>query len=502
MSTADDLPVIVGVGHATRHPTDTGTTTETVDLLAESVLAAADDAGIGATGLGAVDSLDVLNLLSWKYADPTGAVAGRTGMSPDRQHYSKIGGEQPTALIDAAADRIARGETGLAVVVGGECLASRRVWARAGEEPPWSERGEPPHPVDPYYGVRRGLGEAGLGDPTQVYPLFEHAHRAATGVPAEQSEASSARIWAAMSEVAARTPGAWTSEPVPAAAIATGVGGNRMVAHPYRKLLCANPNVDQAGAVIVTSAGRARRLGIPADRWVYPWAGAGAEDSEEVIERPSYATSEPLRRSILDALALAGLAPGDEMARELYSCFPIVPKLALEALGLPDTAEATVAGGLTFYGGPLNAYMACATVAMVRRLRGGGPPTGMLYGNGGYATKHHTLIVSTGEPPEGRFVADRRDERQAELDRRPRPELARRPEGTATVETWSVVYGRDEEPARGVVVARLDGGTGPRFAARITDRDTLGWMVAGGEEPIGRSGRVEPGEGPPAFAFT
>jgi hypothetical protein len=78
--------------------------------------------------------------------------------------------------------------------------------------------------------------------------------------------------------------------------------------------------------------------------------------------------------------------------------------------------------------------------------------------------------------------------------------VAPRPEGRATVETWSVVYGRDGEPARGVVVARLDDGEGDRFAARVTDPDTLGWMVAGGREPIGCVGRVEPGQ-VPGFAF-
>lgn len=500
MSLADSLPVIVGVGHATRHPSEPATTTETADLLAEAVTSAGEDADIGAAGLAGVDSLDVLNLLSWKYADPAGAVAARTGMTPARQHYTKIGGEQPTACIDAAADRIAQGSSQLAVVVGGECLASRRVWARAGEEPPWSDRGEPPYPIDPFYGLRRGLAEAGLGDPPTTYPLLEHARRAAAGIPPAEDEAANARIWAAMSEVASRTAGAWTSEPMTAEAIASDAGGNRMVAHPYRKLQCANPNVDQAGAIVVTSVAHARRLGIPSERWVYPWAGAGAVDTEEVLERPSYATSEPLRRSVLDALALSGLTPGDSMARELYSCFPIVPKLALEALGLPDTADATVAGGLTFYGGPLNAYMACATVAMVRRLRAGGPPAGLLYGNGGYATKHHTLVVGTGEPPEGRFVPDRPEARQAELDRRPRPDVATQPEGKATVETWSVVCGRDGAPERGVVVARLGDGTGDRFAAQVTDPDALAWMVAGKEEPIGRGGRVAPGD-VPGFTF-
>ena len=147
MSTADRTPVIVGVGHATRHPIDLATTTETADLLAAAIVEAGEDAGIGEKGLADIDSLDVLNLLSWKYADPAGAVAARVGAHPARSLFSDIGGEQPTALVDAAAGRIQRGETTLAVIVGGECLASRRLWGKTGQEPPWSDRGEPPIPL-------------------------------------------------------------------------------------------------------------------------------------------------------------------------------------------------------------------------------------------------------------------------------------------------------------------------------------------------------------------
>lgn len=504
MSLEDRIPVIVGVGHATRHPVDLATTTEPADLLAVAVGEAGEDAGIGDRGMAAIDSLDVLNLLSWKYADPAGAVAARLGAHRARCRFSDIGGEQPTALVDAAAGRIQRGETDVAVVVGGECLASRRLWGRAGREPPWSERGEPPFQVDVHYGVGHGLAEAGLGDPTQVYPLMENAHRAAAGDALGASQASSARIWAAMSEVAARTPGAWTSKVVGADEIATPSAGNRPIAHPYLKLMCAQPMVDQAAAVIVTSTGHARRLGIPEQRWVYPWAGAGAVDTEEVLQRPSLADSEPLRRSLLDALALVDLAPDSAGVRELYSCFPIVPKLALEALGLPDTSACTVAGGLTFYGGPLNAYMACAAVNMVRALRGGDAEVGLLYGNGGYLTKHHTLIVGRAQPACGRHQPDRPSERQADLDRRPGPGIARRPNGPATVETFTVVYDRDGAPERGVVIGRLD--EGGRFAARVaagaSDGVSAG-MVSGTEEPIGRGGAVTSVEGqPPTFAFS
>ncbi|MDQ2724875.1 MAG: acetyl-CoA acetyltransferase [Actinomycetota bacterium] len=500
MTAADPIPVIVGAGYVTRHPDALDTTTEPVDLIAAATEAAATDAGLGPAALAAVDSLDVLNLLSWKYADPAGAVAARIGARPRRALFSDLGGEQPTALIDAAARRIQQGDTSVAVIAGGETLASRRMWGKAGQAPPWSPRGEPPIPLDPLQGVRHGLGEAGLGDPTQIYPLMENAHRAAMGLTLGESQASSGRIWAALSEVASRTSGAWVSEAFSAEEITTPSAANRPIAHPYLKLMCAQPMVDQAAAVMVTSTDQARRLGIPEDRWVYPWVGAGALDTSEVLERPSFAASEPLRRSVLDALSVVGLSPDELTAMELYSCFPIVPKLALEVLGLADATPCTVAGGLTFYGGPLNAYMLCATAHMVHALRVG-TGLGLLYGNGGYLTKHHTLIVGTGPPPGGRHRPDVATERQATLDRRAAPVVASRPLGPASVETYTVVYDRAGAPERAVVIGRINGGG--RFAARVPpDADVLAWLVSGEEQPIGRIGTVATGDsGPPVFTF-
>jgi len=60
---------------------------------------------------------------------------------------------------------------------------------------------------------------------------------------------------------------------------------------------------------------------------------------------------------------------------------------------------------------------------------------------------------------------------------------AQHADGWATIETYTVTYGRDGTRA-GIVVGRLDG-DGRRFVARADDRDTgvLGLLTAG--EPIG-----------------
>src|SRR3569833_2329267 len=72
--------------------------------------------------------------------------------------------------------------------------------------------------------------------------------------------------------------------------------------------------------------------------------------------------------------------------------------MARRTLGLGPDVEPTVTGGLTFFGAPLNTYMTHAACAMVRRLRGGAR-LGLLYGQGGFVTKHHALVVSRDRRP-------------------------------------------------------------------------------------------------------
>jgi len=59
--------------------------------------------------------------------------------------------------------------------------------------------------------------------------------------------------------------------------------------------------------------------------------------------------------------------------------------------------QPTVNGGLTFFGAPLNTYMTHAACAMVRKLRDGAK-LGLLYGQGGFVTKHHGLVLSRRAP--------------------------------------------------------------------------------------------------------
>jgi acetyl-CoA C-acetyltransferase len=77
------------------------------------------------------------------------------------------------------------------------------------------------------------------------------------------------------------------------------------------------------------------------------------------------------------------------------------------------------------------------------------------------------------------------------------PRVVEKPQGAATVETYTVVLDRRGKRF-GIVVGRLaDGG---RFLAHTPDDDaTLDWMMR--EEILGRSGTVTPGEPTNLFKF-
>src|SRR5262249_52871224 len=144
---------------------------------------------------------------------------------------------------------------------------------------------------------------------------------------------------------------------------------------------------------------------------------------------------------------------------ELYSCFPCIPKLARRLLCLGPGTPLTVTGGLTFFGAPLNNYMTHAAAAMVEGLRADPGHTGLLYGQGGYATKHHALVLASGEAPRRPLAAGYNVQPQAEALRLPIPHFVPDFSGPAELETFTVLFGRNGEPRHGVAIARPDPGT-------------------------------------------
>jgi acetyl-CoA C-acetyltransferase len=256
--------------------------------------------------------------------------------------------------------------------------------------------------------------------------------------------------------------------------------------------MVANPTVNQGAALLLTSRGKARAAGIAEDRLVYIWGGAAAEEPRDYLERDQYAESHAQNAVLKAAMALAD-GQGDRKgnafdAIELYSCFPCVPKMARRTLGLGADVQPTVTGGLTFFGAPLNDYMAHAACAMVRKLRAGGK-LGLLYGQGGFVTKHHALVVSR-QPPQHGPAQDTSVQAEADRHRKPVPKFVTEASGTGAVESFTVIYRRGGEPEHGVVILRT--ADNARALARVPARDgaSLKQLTNMDRTPVGSLGEI------------
>lgn len=489
MSIQDDRrPVIVGVGEITQHTKDPAQALEPLALMEVALREAERDAG-GAGLLAGLDSIDVVSEYSWPYPDAPGQLSQRLGIDPARREYGEFGGESPVRFIHEAALRIRRGESNCAAVVGAEANYAAAAAAKLGIEPPWSPR-------DPHAKLVRGPDylhplsvRLGVATPATVYPFYENAAQAAWGQTPRQALDESGQIWARSSAVAAANPYAWQREALTADAIITPTPRNRLVAWPYTVRMVANPMVNQGAAVLVTSVANARAHGIADERMVHIWCGAAAAEPTDFLYRDRYDRS-PSQEAVLERVLEQVGDVGVFQLTELYSCFPVVPKMARRTLALSANDTLTVAGGLSFFGAPLNNYMTHAAAALVRGLRARPEGLALLYGQGGYVTKHHALVLAPRAAPHDLLADDYGVQAGADRRRGPVPPLQLDHQGPAVLETHTVIYQRDSSPSHGVVLARTP--TGGRVLARVAPEasSSIAALTDLDRSAVGRVGSV------------
>jgi len=491
MSTPETTPVIVGVGECVDRPSDPTAALEPIALMAEALRAAQTDSG--AELLARVESLELIGLISWRYADPVSQLCQRLDIAPARAINASMGGETPIRLLHEAAARIARGEQTAAAIVGGEALHARNRARKAKTQLDWTpmaSRETATHFASSTFELSPIAKRLGVTDPAQIYPLYEMATQAAWGQTPAEGQAESAKLWAQYAAVAADNPNAWIRRKPSAEAIAEIGADNRLINWPYPKLMVANPSVNQAAAVIVTSLAAAREAGVPEDRIVHIWGGAAAREPEDYLKRDGYGHSSAQTAVLDKAVELAGGDATRFAKLELYSCFPVVPKMALRTLGLdPARHPPTVTGGLTFFGGPLNNYMSHAVCSMVRALRAAPDELGLLYGQGGYVNKHHALLISRQAAPTA-MATDYSVQDRADTERGPVPELVEQYAGPATVETYTVLYGRDGAPLHGIVVALTPEGRRVMAKVMVDDESSMAALLSTERSAIGSHGHV------------
>lgn len=474
-------PVIVGAAQLSHRHAPGGDLRDPVSLAAEAARAAGDDSGTGDALLRRADSVRCVASTCWQYRDQAALLAAQLGAAPrETVKTTPFGGDGPQLLIADTAASIAAGDLDVAVVAGAESFATLLDAQRNGARPPWPEQDEGVAPTRVLGTDRPPVNDAeaavGLLAPIHVYALLESAERARAGTGLR----AVGELWSRFSEVAAANPHAWIRQAYSADELLTPSPANRLVSTPYLKLLTANIQVDQAAALVMCSAEAAQRAGVPPDRWVFAWAGAHAQEEWFVSERADLAASPAIRAMGRAALQHAGLAIDDVAHVDLYSCFPVAVQVAARELGLAldDPARPlTVTGGLTFAGGPGNAYALHATAALVDRLREDPAAVGLSTAVGWYLTKHAAGLFSASPPPRPfRSVAPA-------VEHPPARRVAEGYHGPATVEAYTVPHGRDGSPETAILTALTPGGE--RVLVRtddvgaLLDGDPVGlpWMV-------------------------
>jgi acetyl-CoA C-acetyltransferase len=520
MSSVDPrTPVIVGVGQVTNRrdadpEADLATRPEPVELMVTALLTAVQDCDGSSPGgrsragcalLKRTDSIRAVPPFSWAYRNPAGLVAEQLSIEPKELALAATGANNPQLMVNQTALAIGRGELDVAVVVGADCGYTATATRKHPGRPVLGWTVEPPGGDQPLVmgATRRATTDAeeasGLNAPIHVFPLFENALRAAAGRSLLEHDQRMGALWARFSEVAARHPNAWITEPHTAEDIIGVSESNRMVSFPYRKLLTGNMQVDQGAALIVCSAEAAEAAGVPRDRWVFPLAGADANDHWYLSHRADFHSSPAVRLSAQAAAAQVGTDMDGIGHLDLHSYFPAAAEIVAAELGVAvdDARPLTLTGGLTFFGTPGSNYGTHGIATMVGALREDPGSLGLVTNVGQYMTKHSLGIYGTDPDattslpavlPENTDIEEaggfRWVDPQAAVDGLPQCSPDADAAGEVTVETYTVTYDRDGAPERAIVACRTP--EGRRAWASATDPDQLAVLVT--EEGCGRLG--------------
>ncbi len=259
---------------------------------------------------------------------------------------------------------------------------------------------------------------------------------------------------------------------------------NPMMAFPYTKNHSSRWNVNQAVAIIVCSAGKAKELGLDQARWIYPISASQSRQVFALAQQRDLHSNPGTVLCRKRAYALAGIRPEEVNAADLYSCFPSsVRSFALD-LQLQEGCPLSVTGSMAFAGGPLNHSSFDGVARMVEVLRTG---EGMAEGErriglvsilSGIFGKQACALFSNVPSRNGYRFEDVTD---AVAENFPPVALNGDYVGEATIAGYTVVY--DKEGASHAF-AYCDTPDGERTVARTSEENLLARMTQ--EEFCGR----------------
>jgi acetyl-CoA C-acetyltransferase len=506
-------PVLIGAGQFT-HRGGHETCPFPIELCGIAVAAAAQDAGLAQADLAHADCVAVVGftvdeptvqrlLPVPRAANPPKALATHLGIEGAHLIETATGGNMPQSMVNEMCARIARGENDLVVLAGAEFLGSLQGAIKHGRMDLVARHDRPDDRTQERFGSDRpgcsDLEEAyGLGFPTNTYALFENGLRAHLGVGLNEHQASLGQLFAPFTRVAAGNPYAWYRQERTPEALVTVGPANRMVGFPYPKYLNAILQVDQSAALLLASYGKALDLGVEPDRMVFLHGCSDVNEIWSPIDRLNYHSSPAMALAGREVLAMAGCSIDQIDAFDLYSCFPVAVELACRELGIEPSGgrSLTLTGGLPYFGGPGNNYSMHAIAEAIAFCRAHPGKRALVTANGWFLTKQAMGIYSS-VPVEGGWQRADPAIAQAQIDGLKSPPVVEIADpGAATIETYTVVHGRDG-PRMGIVVGR--DGQNRRFLANTPKGDAAIMADLQAREGVGRTGQVSQVDGRNVF---
>ena len=356
-------------------------------LLVRAAQAAVQDAGLSMQDIDGLATCSV-NASMW-----TMPVIEHLGINPTYVDGTMIGGSSFIAHLLPAMRALEAGQCKAVLV----CYGSAQRSATFGrKESVAARRFLDPQPYEhPYKAF----------NPVSSYALAAARHMYEYGTTRQQlaEVAVAARQWARLNL------DAFSKKPLSV----DDVINAKMISDPFTTLDCCLVT-DGAGAIVVTSAQRAKALHAQP---IYV-LGSGFAHWHRQISCMEDLTVTPAVESGRKAFAQAGLRPADIDVVQLYDAFTINPILFLEDLGFCKKGEggAFVSGGRIAPGGafPMNTnggglscvhpgmYSLFLIIEAVTQLRGegmarqvNGAQTALVHGNGGVLSSEATAILSS-----------------------------------------------------------------------------------------------------------
>ena len=473
-------PVLVGVAALNQQVGEPGGGLDTLELMAEAGRAAVADAGGSGLGrrVGRVYATGGLTRLR----DPARAVATAVG-APGAATVLALPFVSQQTLLNSAMNAVRSGECEAALVCGGETRARDDAARRAGIElDPPAEPPDTPEPDETW----RHSGET-LAPPekrvrmvsaVQQYAVIDSARRAAHGWTLDQHRDDIAGLWSRFSEVAAANPDAAFGRARAASWLREPGADNRPLAFPYNKWHSTQWSVDQAAALLITTAGVADDCGVPRDRQVF--VAAALESTHALsLSRRRHMYRWPAMGVLGEAASahLGRLLADIELA-EFYSCFPAAVRVQQAELGFGADTTPTVTGGMAFAGGPYNNFVLQSTAAMAHRVRSDGRAA-LVTAVSGLLTKPGLTVYSPSPPAEPPLIADLAEPAAAATEQVPLADDDTVPR-RGRIAAYTVAYDR-LDPATVFAVVDLDDNASrtvatlqdPTVAAEATRTDLI-----------------------------